>query len=292
MQKPRRSQVSNAPTQKAIELREWDYRVFRLLHPELGYQELPSNWIVALLGGYYKDKLERLATLSQPPHSYLVRNKTKKNFFRHSTYTRSSKLDSMLEQKPEYLGGSRAHLLYSSLIVASTELGINADPHAKLLRFIDLHTIGWTANKERRRVPYTDDILKIPCDKFHFLPDWRPFRIERKSKAFFIFDEAERSEKNAKELKEKIGNWLSFFNNQVYRSRFNFGSNTLVRFTFNDEATMRRAMSYVDNSPHLIFTQWRDFNQDISFPKPTDSFYRRDYECVGHPPVNFSKLGG
>jgi len=64
-----------------------------------------------------------------------------------------------------------------------------------------------------------------------------------------------------------------------------------VRFTFNDEATMRRAMSYVDNSPHLIFSQWRDFSQDISFPKPTDTFYRRDYECVGYPPVNFSKLG-
>ena len=173
----------------------------------------------------------------------------------------------MLEQKPEYLGGSRAHLLYSSLIVASTELGINADPHAKLLRFIDLHTIGWTANYERRRVPYTDDILKIPSQKSHFLPDWRPFRIERKSKAYFIFDEAERSEKNAKELKEKIGNWLYFFDHHIYRSRFNFGSNTLVRFTFNDEATMRRAMSYVGKSPHLIFTQWRDFNQDISFSR-------------------------
>src|SRR5271167_3004752 len=110
MQKTRRSQFSNAPTQKAIELREWDYQVFKLLHPELGYQELPSNWIVALLGGYHKDKLERLATLSQPPHSYLVRHKTKKDFFRHSTYTRSHKLDAMLEQKPEYLGGSRAHL--------------------------------------------------------------------------------------------------------------------------------------------------------------------------------------
>ena len=59
MQKTRRSQFSSAPTQKAIELREWDYNVFKLLHPELGYQELPSNWIVALLGGYYKDKLER-----------------------------------------------------------------------------------------------------------------------------------------------------------------------------------------------------------------------------------------
>ena len=123
------------------------------------------------------------------------------------------------------------------------------------------------------------------------MPDWRPFRIERKSKAFFIFDEAEHSQKNAKEIKEKIDNWLHFFNHQIYRSRFNFGSNTLVRFTFNDEATMRRAMSYVDNSPHFIFTQWRDFNQDISFPKPTDTFYTRDYECVGYPPVNFSKLG-
>ena len=54
---------------------------------------------------------------------------------------------------------------------------------------------------------------------------------------------------------------------------------------------MRRAMSYVDKSPHLIFSQWRDFNQDISFPQPTDTFYRRDYECVGYPAVNFSKLG-
>ena len=31
MQKTRRSQFSNAPTQKAIELREWDYNVFKLL---------------------------------------------------------------------------------------------------------------------------------------------------------------------------------------------------------------------------------------------------------------------
>ena len=128
--------------------------------PPTGSSRLPADTT--------KTSWRRLATLSQPPHSYLVRNKTKKDFFRHSTYTRSSKLDAMLEQKPEYLGGSRAHLLYSSLIVASTELGINADPHAKLLRFIDLHTIGWTANKERRRVPYTDDILKIPSRKILF----------------------------------------------------------------------------------------------------------------------------
>jgi len=287
----RRSQFSNAPTEQNLALTEWDGAVFKLLHPEFGYQELPSNWIIAFVGGFYVTRLKRLTLLSQPPHSYLQRIRPKKHFFRHSTFTRTEKLDKILDQKPSYVGGWKDHLHYIALIVASTELGIKADPEAKLVKWHDLTTIGWTTNNGTFRVNDADDILKLKNDHSYFTPDWRPFRIERKGKAFFIFDEAERTDKNGKELKEKIVNWQTFFKKDQHRRRFNFGSNTFVRFTFANEPQMKRAMAITEPTPHFLFSHWPDFSEAISFPDPTTTFYTHEYLRVGHTPVNFSKLG-
>lgn len=278
---------------KHNELIPSDKPILDLLNPAYRYQELPSHFIAALTGRPYDAKLlNRLAQLAHLGHlrPFNPNGKTSK----HYSYSLNS---------TGFNRNDRPHRILLDLVKASIEIGIKADSAFKLSDWEALLAFRNTRG-EPMIPPSTLAILdkgknphKIRLEDGHVLPDGRPFQIHHMptDKHLFVLGfEIDRATepltttRERRNIEEKFAHYNEVFDkrNRLYTKHYGFDNSVMIWLTVSESRmhAMKRLLAdkFGPASYHL-FTHWKDWYYEVSFPQPDGTMFERPYERVGYP---------
>ena len=278
---------------RPLVLSDRDALIFRLLDPEHGYHYLPTNWIHAFIGGDELRLAKRLGRLAREPHSYLDR---RQDWYKHAVYSRTTKADRHLGERPDRDRDPFAHRLLEDLVQASIAIGISAVPDLQLMSWRDLTSTG----KIPAATMESNERHAIPLRSGKLIPDGKPFAIRSGNQWRFVLGkEIDRGTEPLKanharrSIKEKFEHYRECFEDRRYATHYGF-PNSIVLFVTTAERRMSSMMDLcrdlIGPCTYLLFAHTKDWAIEPHFPPPNGDLLG-PYQRVGHPPLHLSTLG-